>query len=37
MSGNATGRFFGPTANEIGGTFYLTGAGGNFIGAFGGK
>jgi hypothetical protein len=37
MSGNATGRFYGPSAEEIGGVFGLTGSGGSLIGAFGGR
>lgn len=42
MTGTATGKFYGPSAQEIGGTFGLTsgtvGAGGTgYIGAFGGK
>jgi hypothetical protein len=38
MTGTATGRFYGPTAQEIGGTFGVSGAGVlNYGGAFGGK
>lgn len=37
VSGNATGRFYGPSAQEIGGTFNLTGTGGTYIGGFGGR
>ena len=37
VSGNATGRFYGPSAQELGGTFNLTGSGGTYIGGFGGK
>jgi hypothetical protein len=37
MSGPATGRFFGPAAQEMGGTYDLSGSGGRMIGAFGGK
>jgi hypothetical protein len=37
LAGNATGRFFGPAAEEIGGLYNLTGAGGTMSGAFGGK
>lgn len=33
LTGNATGRFYGPTAQEIGGTFGVTGAG---LSAYGG-
>jgi hypothetical protein len=38
LTGTATGRFYGPTAQEIGGTFGVTGAGlTSYGGAFGGK
>jgi hypothetical protein len=38
MSGSATGRFYGPAAQEMGGTYQLSGAGpSRMIGAFGGK
>jgi len=37
MTGNATGNFYGPSAQEIGGTFALTGGGASYLGAFGGK
>jgi hypothetical protein len=38
MVGTATGRFFGPSAEEIGGTFGVTGAGTEvYGGGFGGK
>jgi hypothetical protein len=38
MTGTATGRFYGPSAQEIGGTFSATGAGlQSYGGAFGGK
>ena len=38
MTGSATGRFYGPSATEIGGTFAVTGAGiASYGGAFGGK
>jgi hypothetical protein len=38
MNGTATGRFYGPAANEIGGTYTLTnGAIESMTGAFGGK
>lgn len=37
MSGNASGQFYGPAAEEMGGTFKLNGAGGNMIGGFGGR
>jgi hypothetical protein len=37
MSGTATGRFYGPAAQEIGGVFGLSGAGGGYVGGFVGK
>jgi hypothetical protein len=37
MSGAATGKFYGPTAQEIGGTYALTGGGSSMFGGFGGK
>lgn len=38
LTGTATGRFYGPTAQEIGGTFGVTGGGvATYGGAFGGK
>jgi hypothetical protein len=38
MSGTASARFYGPGAEEIGGTFQVSEAGrGNYMGAFGGK
>jgi hypothetical protein len=37
MSGTASGRFYGPAAQEIGGTFSLSGSSGVFVGGFGGK
>ena len=37
MSGTAAGNFYGPNANEIGGTYALTGNGGAMGGGFGGK
>lgn len=37
LTGTATGRFFGPAAQEIGGTFGLTGTAGNYGGGFGAK
>ena len=37
MTGVATGKFYGPTAQEIGGTFAVTGGGAAYFGAFGGK
>jgi hypothetical protein len=37
MTGTATGRFYGPAAAEIGGTFHLSGPTGVLLGGFGGK
>ena len=38
MSGNANGKFYGPNANEMGGTYAVSGSGlGSFVGGFGGK
>jgi hypothetical protein len=37
MSGNANGQFYGPNAQEVGGTFGLDGSGNTYIGSFGGK
>lgn len=38
MSGNANGKFYGPNANEVGGTYAVSGSGlGSFVGGFGGK
>lgn len=39
LTGNAVGKFYGPTANEIGGTYLLRAGSGleSMIGAFGGK
>lgn len=37
MSGTATGKFYGPTAQEIGGTFGLSSGSTAYLGAFGGK
>ena len=37
MIGNMTGQFYGPNANEIGGTYYATGSQGYTVGGFGGK
>jgi hypothetical protein len=39
LSGNAVGKFYGPTANEIGGTYLLRAGSGleSLIGGFGGK
>jgi hypothetical protein len=38
LSGSARGQFYGPSANEIGGTFALKGVGlEGYLGAFGAK
>lgn len=37
MSGAGSGQFYGPAANELGGTFFISGNGGKLIGGFGGK
>ena len=38
MTGTASGKFYGPAAQEIGGTFALTGGGvSGYLGGFGGK
>jgi hypothetical protein len=37
MTGSATGRFYGPNAQEIGGMYNLSGTAGQMMGAFGGK
>lgn len=37
MTGDLTGGFHGPNAEEMGGTFGMTGQGGSYVGAFGGK
>jgi hypothetical protein len=37
MSGTAAGKFYGPTAQEIGGTFGLSNGSTGYLGAFGGK
>lgn len=37
MIGSITGQFYGPNANEIGGTYYATGSQGYAVGGFGGK
>jgi transferrin binding protein len=37
MNGTATGRFYGPAAQEIGGVFSLTGSGQTMLGGFGGR
>jgi hypothetical protein len=37
MTGEATGKFYGPTAQEIGGTFAVRNGAAAYLGAFGGK
>jgi hypothetical protein len=37
LTGNASGRFYGPNAQEIGGVYGLTGGGASMLGGFGGK
>jgi hypothetical protein len=37
MLGRASGRFYGPNAEEIGGIYSLTGGGATLFGGFGGK
>jgi hypothetical protein len=37
VSGSVDGQFYGPSAQEVGGTFGLTGSGVDYIGSFGGK
>ena len=37
MTGTSTGKFYGPAAQEIGGTFTVSNGNAGFIGAFGGK
>ena len=38
MTGSANGKFYGPVANEIGGTYAVSGSGvGSMVGSFGGK
>jgi len=36
-TGSATGRFYGPTANEVGGVYGVTGAAGTNVGSFAAK
>jgi hypothetical protein len=36
MTGTASGKFFGPSAQEIGGTYVLQGGGASLVGGFGG-
>lgn len=35
LSGESTGQFYGPNAEELGGTFFLQGTGGTYTGAYG--
>lgn len=37
ISGNARGQFYGPSANELGGTFVLSGGSSSLVGGFGAK
>ncbi|MFN2646072.1 MAG: transferrin-binding protein-like solute binding protein [Burkholderiales bacterium] len=37
LAGTATGRFYGPAAQEIGGVYNLSGTAGSMMGSFGGK
>jgi len=37
MTGTGNGRFYGPNAEEIGGSYNLTGSGNSMMGSFGGK
>jgi hypothetical protein len=37
MSGTGSGTFYGPAANELGGTFFISGSAGKMVGGFGGK
>lgn len=37
LSGTGSGTFYGPAANEIGGTFFLRGSVNTLVGGFGGK
>ena len=37
LTGTGSGTFYGPTANEIGGTFFLRSTLGTLVGGFGGK
>jgi hypothetical protein len=37
MSGTASGSFYGPSANELGGTFFMRGSAGALVGGFGAK
>lgn len=35
MTGTGSGWFYGPSANELGGTFFISGTGGKLVGGFG--
>lgn len=37
MTGTGSGTFYGPAANELGGTFFISGSAGKMVGGFGGK
>lgn len=37
MSGTGSGKFYGPNARELGGTFFISGSGGKIVGGFGAK
>lgn len=37
MSGTGSGKFYGPNARELGGTFFISGSGGKMVGGFGAK
>jgi hypothetical protein len=37
MSGSGSGWFYGPAANELGGTFFISGSAGKMLGGFGAK
>lgn len=37
LSGSSTGQFYGPTAQELGGVFFLQGGGETYTGAYGAK
>lgn len=37
MSGTGSGTFYGPAANELGGTFFISGSAGKMVGGFGAK
>ena len=37
LSGNSTGRFYGPSAQELGGVYHLSGSAGSMLGGYGGQ